>query len=157
MKLFVILLLAAMSLSACTKTAPKCSDATVQETVNKILAEEVPSVLFTGLTQSDGEVRMMTYNLVVEGAVGPQPTYKDILAITDKNETAKKIVSRIDSVFKEMKPTLANIRTDSTDDKTQKSSCSADVNLSNGNKQPITYTAQVNDKQQIYVEVQGIK
>lgn len=155
--LCVFLLMMALGLCACSKKAPKCTDDNVKQTADDIIKRELPNTIFNVLTSEDGEVRMLAYNCVAEGSVGMRPSYKDILGAQEKSENAKKIIQKVDAKFQELKPTLSNIRTDSSDDKAQKCACAADVILSNGNKIPITYTSQVNDKGNIYVEIKGLQ
>ncbi|MBF0591941.1 MAG: hypothetical protein HQL02_07625 [Nitrospirae bacterium] len=89
-------------------------------------------------------------------------TYDDLKKLKDANNKNEEAVKVLDKAIADIDQDLANmhldnIRINDVNDKIKKCDCSSDLIASNGNKIPITYTGQFNDKGELYVEVFGLK
>tara|TARA_B100000609_G_scaffold25081_1_gene17655 strand:+ start:468 stop:905 length:438 start_codon:yes stop_codon:yes gene_type:complete len=134
-------LVACMFISGCGKSAPEGTDPVVKETVISIARKEMLSQLM-----DETYLRGLPVSMAEERA--------------KKDPNIKIVLDSIKAQISKMKFKVVNVRVDSIDSKIGKSSNSADLQVDYNNQiknVPITYTAQKNDKGQVYVEVFGLQ
>lgn len=120
--------------------APKGTDSEVKETVIEIAKEQM--------------LRFMMMNTYLRGLTIAEAEQK-----AQKDPSVRKVLDEQKAELAKMKLKLVNIRVTKIDDKLKKSTNAADLQLEykgETNKTPITYTAQLNDKGEVYVEVFGL-
>ena len=121
--------------------APKGTDSEVKETVIEIAKEQM--------------LRFMMMNTYLRGLTIAEAEQK-----AQKDPSVRKVLDEQKAELAKMKLELVNIRVTKIDDKLKKSTNAADLQLEykgETNKTPITYTAQLNDKGEVYVEVFGLQ
>ena len=128
--------------------APGCSDSNVQALVLEIAGDEVKNSILNEYIRTE---------LGTDPRVQGSPKYEDWNELKDQNEKIRKIIEQVDKRFSEFKPNLSGIRTDDTNDQTQKCKCGATLTAANGNSLSISYVAQLTEDGQLYVEVYGLK
>ena len=127
-----------MILTGCGESAVKCDDNEAQKIVMGISKDEIKNQLVKIRSRGLG-------------------TYAIWQELSDKEPGLKKAVEEIDKEYINMNPKLANIRTESIDDKFEKSECAAEIVAENGNKIDITYKLSKTSEGNLYAEVFGIK
>jgi len=131
MKNLFLIALAVALLVGCGGSAPKCSDSNVQKTVLDISEQEMKNGM--AMEMSNGRFN-----------------YEGMKSQSD----SKPYRERIDKLFPFK---LTEIRTNKQDDKVRKCECAANIVTAQGTSLPITYHAQYTDKNEVYVEVFGLK
>jgi signal transduction histidine kinase len=145
MKKYIVCIIAAviacLFITGCGQSTPKGTDSEVKETVIQI---------------ARGEFRKQ---MLLQ--FGVDNSYAELKKLADTDKQAAKQVKGIDTIMSKVKMSLENVLMNNIDDKIMKSSSGATliVNLPPDKtlKMPINYTAQLNDKGEVYVEVTGIK
>lgn len=128
----------ALLMVGCGESAPKCDDSAVKD----LVLDGSRIELKKQITSSE-QYKMM------EG----------LTAILGKREKAK-IDAEYKKVFDEIdnaKLELISIRTESTDDKTQRSTCKAQLKFSNEKTADISYIAQMTSEEKLFVEVTSLE
>jgi len=123
----ILVLFALVGFGGCGKSATKCDNSDAKKLVYEIVEEETKRQL-----------------------LGP---YYGVL---DKEVQAQKR-AEVDKKYQEANPQLINIRPESMDNELEKSECSADLEMSNGNKLPIKYKLSKTSEGKLYGEVFGLK
>jgi len=137
----IVALVVCIFIAGCGKSAPEGTDPVVKETVISIARKEMLSQLI-----DETYLRGLPVSMAEERA--------------KKDPDVRKVLDSIKAQINKMKFKVVNVRVDSIDSKIGKSSNSADLEVDYNNqirKVPITYTAQKNDKGQVYVEVVGLQ
>lgn len=146
---FAVLIVAAaatMSLPCgCGSSTPKGTDEEVKNLVLKIARQETRRQLTPLIYQK--------VTGIPAAMLGVEITYEKLVKSADAN--AKKAVKQIDEAMDHLTLSLENIRTQEIDDKLKKSTSAAELR-SGDETTPITYTAQINDDGELYVEVYGL-
>jgi len=127
-----------MILNGCGESAINCDDNEAQKIVMEIAKDEIKNQLVKIRSRGLG-------------------TYEIWQNLSDKEPEVKKAVEEIDNEYINMNPNLANIRTESMDDKLEKSECAAEIVAENGNKIDITYKLSKTSDGNLYAEVFGLK
>lgn len=134
----------ALLMVGCGESAPKCDDSGVKDLVLdasriELKKEITSSIIYTtseSMKSMVPEREMAKYEEEIEQRYG----FKKSLAAID-NENLE----------------LLTIRTESTDDKTQRSTCKAQLKFSNGETRDISYTAQMTSEGKLFVEVSDLE
>lgn len=140
--IFLISVVAIVGFGGCGKSAVKCDNDEAQKLVMDITNTEFLNQV--ARAKSAYKIGLATYD--------------DLVKLSkDGNENAKKILEEVDEILKTSSPKLANIRTEKMDNELEKSECAADILLSDGYKNPITYKLQKTSEGKLYAEVFGLK
>lgn len=143
----VLLISCVFFLVGCSSGAPSGTDSDVKELVLQIAKDEIRDQIAPLMYQKVTNVPV--------GMLGMKITYDTLVQEKDK-EKVPEVLKAIDAAMEEMAISLENIRPDSVNDELKKSESSADL-VVNGEKNPISYTAQFNSDGDLYVEVYGLR
>lgn len=120
---------AMLLLTGCGKETIKCDDEAGKDLVMQIVEEEVKDSL-----------------------IGSREV------LTDDNIPYLSTISteRADKKYKDLDYQLVQIRTESMDDKSQKTECAAKLRDANGKEYGITYSLSITSDDKLYAEVRGL-
>ena len=137
----------ALTSIGCEAAAPKVDDVKVQQKVIEIarqtLADKMAPFMYTKVTGVP--TKLLDYKV----------TYDNLKSRSEKDADAKKVMAAIDKKVTATKLKLSGIKLDKANDKTQKSSFTADLDVGK-NILMVMYTAQ-NTAKGLEVNVEGLK
>lgn len=139
--------------------APLCTDSEVKGLVIKITNEELVSQLFKiELRNKAGAYpASVLARISVDTWKNNPPEPKSVASnFTFDVKDIHGIISAVEAQVSELRPELSGIRVVAREDTYKKVSCSAQIVFQNGKELPITYTAQLTEDDDVYVEVQDL-
>ncbi len=123
---------ATLVLSGCGKSAIECDNGDAKKLVMEITESEIKNQFALALGFSYAQLKQISKDTQAAAAI-------------------------IDKRYSEAAPTLTNIRTESMDNKLEKSKCAAEISYTNGNKTDITYNLSKTNDSKLYAEVFGLR
>lgn len=128
--------LSAIFLSACGGGAPKCDDGSVVKKLNETFIQITKNSIAGAAT--GGALGMVD-------AIQQQNGYENLRKKAETDNESKKLLDEIDKAINAIKIDVADIRSNSVDDKTKKSVCQAQLKITGpdgSDTQNIQYSAQ---------------
>lgn len=152
-----VLLLSVM-IGSCGGGAPACSDPVVKKTVLEITHKELVEQMFkVVLSEKAGAYPAAVLGrFSVETWRNNPPDPKQVANFTFQVSEILALIDEAEARVKAANATLAEIRLMEKKDDVKFSSCGASIAFSNGNKIPVTFTAQLTEDNSVYVEVKGL-
>ena len=132
----------ALALTGCGSSPPECSDGDVTDTVKSIVINKFRQAEYAKYAARQGIYDELNY----ERAVLAQ----------DENELLAPLVEHAEEVYPDDFLDLEAIRTQSVNEQSMQTSCAAMLTRDNGNQMNITYSAQVTDDGEVWIEVYGL-
>ena len=143
----LLTVLAAGFATGCGKRTPDPSSAEVRDLVLQIVRNEY-------LDQVSAACYKQISGIPID-VLGMKVDHAWLVEKAKTEQAAKKTLQTVDEAMAKVQVTLENVRTDKVDKEVGRIECSADAKVADATD-PITFTAQYNDKGELYVEVFGL-
>jgi len=143
----VLTVLVAGLAAGCGKRMPDASSAEVKDLVLRIARDQYRDKL--------SAICYKHLSGIPTDILGMKIDYAALAEKAKTEEGAQAAMKLVDQTMEKVQLSLGNIRLDKADKETGRIHCSADVNVGDA-PDPITFTAQYNDKGELYVDVFGL-